>query len=79
MEFTKRESATLLHSLRVLQEMRDPSRRNLKCTYAEEHQHNTAPCGHYTDNTPLSSVEINLLCEKINQQAANTRQNDSTG
>jgi len=56
--FDKRETATLIHSLRLFQETLTPY--NEPCTVAGE------DCDHFTDTPPLTAEEIDLLCERLN-------------
>ncbi len=56
--FDKRETATLLHALRLFQDER---------AYGNNPTCNTRQgCDHFADTTPLEDDEIDLLCERLN-------------
>jgi hypothetical protein len=64
--FTDRELATVLHSLRILQEIRNNE--FIGGCWDRETHHIPDPdsCDHFLDAHPLTNDEIDVLCERLN-------------
>lgn len=67
--FNDRELATVLHALRILQEIRQPDKPAGGCLEAEEYgldEGDQSSCDHYDEAKALSDEEIDALCERLN-------------
>lgn len=61
-----REINTILHALRILQEMRQPAKDGRGCKDAEELSSAYTACDHFLEGLkPLNNPELDALCESI--------------
>lgn len=64
--FNDRELATVLHSLRILQEIRNNEFIGGCWDHEQHHLADLDSCDHFTEAKPLTNDEIDILCERLN-------------
>lgn len=65
--FTDRELSTVLHSLRVLQEVRNNEFIGGCWDHEQHHLADPDSCDHFDEVEPLTNDEIDVLCERLNR------------
>jgi hypothetical protein len=64
--FTDRELSTVLHSLRLLQEIRNNEFIGGCWDHEQHHLADPDSCDHFAEDQPLTNEEIDVLCERLN-------------